>query len=82
MPGRSEIRPWALIVGGEELHNNHHAFPTSAKFSSRSWEFDIGWLWIRVLSAVGLARVIRVAPKPALAPGARHVDLETFARSS
>ncbi len=71
------IVPWAFIVGGEELHNNHHAFPSSAKFSSRSWEFDIGWLWIRMLSAVGLARVIRVAPKPALAPAAHHVDLET-----
>ncbi len=71
------IVPWAFIVGGEELHNNHHAFPSSAKFSSRSWEFDIGWLWIRMLSAVGLARVLRVAPQPVFAPSTHHVDLET-----
>jgi stearoyl-CoA desaturase (Delta-9 desaturase) len=72
----TNVLPWGFIVGGEELHNNHHAFPSSAKFSSRSWEFDIGWMWIRMLSAVGLARVLRVAPQPTLAP-ATHVDLET-----
>lgn len=72
------ILPWGLLVGGEELHNNHHAFPSSAKFSARSWEFDIGWLWIKMFAAVGLARVLRVAPKPASLPAAtRHVDLET-----
>ncbi len=72
----TNVVPWGFIVGGEELHNNHHAFPSSAKFSSRSWEFDIGWMWIRMFSAVGLARVIRVAPRPTHAP-ASHVDLET-----
>ncbi len=72
----TNVLPWGLIVGGEELHNNHHAFPSSAKFSSRSWEFDIGWMWIRMLSAVGLAKVLRVAPKPAVDP-ASHVNLET-----
>jgi stearoyl-CoA desaturase (delta-9 desaturase) len=53
--------PIAFWVGGEELHNNHHAFPSSAKFSLRRYEFDIGWLVIRLLSSVGLARVKRVA---------------------
>lgn len=71
------IVPWGLIIGGEELHNNHHAFPTSAKFSSQRWEFDIGWLYIKVFSALGLARVRRVAPKPILAVERRLVDLET-----
>ncbi len=72
----TNVLPWGVFLGGEELHNNHHAFPSSAKFSSRSWEFDIGWLWIKVLSALGLARVLRVAPQPAQAPH-QHVDIET-----
>ena len=62
----TNIVPWGVLIGGEELHNNHHAFPTSAKFSVRKWEFDIGWLYIRTLSALGLARVNRVAPQPVL----------------
>ncbi|MEL7537966.1 MAG: fatty acid desaturase [Pseudomonadota bacterium] len=57
------IVPWGLICGGEELHNNHHAFPTSAKFSMRPWEFDLGWFYIRVFSALGLAKVNKVAPE-------------------
>ena len=71
------VVPWGLILGGEELHNNHHAFPSSAKFSIQSWEFDIGWLWIRILSMFGLAKVRRVAPRPALEPGRKVIDLET-----
>jgi stearoyl-CoA desaturase (delta-9 desaturase) len=71
------VVPWGLVLGGEELHNNHHAFPSSAKFSIQSWEFDIGWLWIRILSVVGLAKVRRVAPRPALEPGRNVIDLET-----
>ena len=71
------VVPWGLIIGGEELHNNHHAFPSSAKFSIQSWEFDIGWLWIRMLSVFGLAKVRRVAPRPALEPGRKVIDLET-----
>ena len=62
----TNIVPWGLLIGGEELHNNHHAFPTSAKFSVRKWEFDIGWLYIRVFSALGLAKINRVAPQPVL----------------
>ncbi len=56
------LLPWALWIGGEELHNNHHAFPSSAKFALRRFEFDIGWLLIRGLSRLHLARVLRVAP--------------------
>jgi stearoyl-CoA desaturase (delta-9 desaturase) len=62
----TNIVPWALLIGGEELHNNHHAFPTSAKFSVRKWEFDIGWLYIRLFSALGLAKINRVAPAPVI----------------
>jgi len=64
----TNIVPWGILIGGEELHNNHHAFPTSAKFSVRKWEFDIGWLYIRLFSLLGLAKVNRVAPKPVIAP--------------
>jgi stearoyl-CoA desaturase (Delta-9 desaturase) len=73
----TNIVPWGLLIGGEELHNNHHAFPTSAKFSSQRWEFDIGWFYLRIFSALGLARVRRVAPQPVLAAERRKVDLET-----
>jgi stearoyl-CoA desaturase (delta-9 desaturase) len=62
----TNIVPWGLLIGGEELHNNHHAFPTSAKFSVRRWEFDIGWLYIKLFSLFGLARVNRVAPRPVI----------------
>jgi len=62
----TNIVPWGILIGGEELHNNHHAFPTSAKFSVRRWEFDIGWLYIKLFSAVGLARINRVAPHPVI----------------
>ena len=55
--------PWALIVGGEELHNNHHRYLTSARFSARPWEIDIGWWLIRLLSWVKLAEVNKLAPK-------------------
>ena len=74
----TNIVPWGIIIGGEELHNNHHAFPTSAKFSSRWWEFDIGWLYIRLLQALGLAHIKKVAPKPQLLPGKQVVDLDTL----
>ena len=64
----TNIVPWGLLIGGEELHNNHHAFPTSAKFSVRKWEFDIGWLYIKIFSLFGLAKVNRVAPQPIIDP--------------
>jgi stearoyl-CoA desaturase (delta-9 desaturase) len=72
----TNLTPLAFIIGGEELHNNHHAFPTSAKFSLRWWEFDIGWMYICVFRALGLCQVRRVAPKPKF-ESARQVDLET-----
>lgn len=62
----TNLVPWAFLIGGEELHNNHHAFPTSAKFSMRRWEFDIGWMYICIFSAFGLARVRKVAPEPVI----------------
>jgi stearoyl-CoA desaturase (delta-9 desaturase) len=71
------VVPWGLLLGGEELHNNHHAFPSSARFSIRPWEVDIGWGAIIVLRTVGLAKVRRVAPKPRVEPGRAAIDLET-----
>ncbi|RMF98790.1 MAG: acyl-CoA desaturase [Gammaproteobacteria bacterium] len=73
----TNLYPIAVLIGGEELHNNHHAFPTSAKFSMRPWEFDIGWFYIRVLKALRLCRVRRVAPQPRLAEAPRAIDLDT-----
>jgi stearoyl-CoA desaturase (delta-9 desaturase) len=64
----TNIVPWGILVGGEELHNNHHAYGSSAKFSSRWWEFDLGWGYIRLLSALKLATVRKVAPKLVIAP--------------
>jgi stearoyl-CoA desaturase (delta-9 desaturase) len=72
------ISPWGLFLGGEELHNNHHAFPSSAKFSARSWEFDIGWMYITIFKFFGLAKVSRLAPAPTLVEPRSHVDLETL----
>jgi stearoyl-CoA desaturase (Delta-9 desaturase) len=60
------IVPWGIVIGGEELHNNHHTYPTSAKFSVRSMEFDIGWGYIRALELLGLAKVRKLPPKLAL----------------
>ena len=63
----TNIVPLALFIGGEELHNNHHAYPTSAKLSMKWYEFDIGWLYIRLLEAARLAKVKHTAPIPHLA---------------
>ena len=59
----TNIMPWGVLIGGEELHNNHHAYGSSAKLSNRWYEFDIGWGYIRVLELLGLANVKKVAPK-------------------
>jgi stearoyl-CoA desaturase (delta-9 desaturase) len=59
----TNILPWGILIGGEELHNNHHAYGSSAKLSNRWYEFDIGWLYIRTLEILGLASVKKVAPK-------------------
>ena len=62
----TNIFPWGILIGGEELHNNHHTFATSAKLSNKWYEFDIGWLYIQMMSAVGLATVKKTPPKPVL----------------
>jgi stearoyl-CoA desaturase (Delta-9 desaturase) len=72
------IVPWGVLLGGEELHNNHHAFPASAKFSARGWEFDIGWFYIRILETLRLAKVVRVAPEPTRVEPRRTVDLDNL----
>ena len=59
----TNIVPWGILIGGEELHNNHHAYGTSAKLSSRWYEFDIGWMYIRILDMLGLAKVRKIAPQ-------------------
>jgi stearoyl-CoA desaturase (Delta-9 desaturase) len=59
----TNISPWGIIIGGEELHNNHHTYPTSAKFSVKKYEFDIGWGYIRAMEMLGLAKVKKVPPK-------------------
>ena len=59
----TNISPWGIIIAGEELHNNHHTYPTSAKLSIKPYEFDIGWLYISILRSLGLASVKKVPPK-------------------
>ena len=59
----TNIVPWGILIGGEELHNNHHTYPTSAKFSVKPYEFDIGWIYISLMEKVGLARVKKTPPK-------------------
>jgi len=61
----TNISPWGIIIGGEELHNNHHTYPTSAKLSVKPYEFDIGWMYISILSALGLATVKKTPPRAA-----------------
>jgi len=71
------ITPIAILIGGEELHANHHAFPASARFSIKWWEFDLGWIWIRLLALLGLARVKKVAPRPVIIAGKLSIDRDT-----
>ena len=73
----TNIVPWGILIGGEELHNNHHAFASSAKLSSKWYEFDIGWMYICILQSLGLATVKKVAPKPRFAEP-RAVDFDTL----
>lgn len=73
----TNIIPWGFWVGGEELHNNHHTFASSAKFSVKWWEFDIGWMYIRCLSFLGLAKVKKLPPRLAIEKGKMSVDIET-----
>jgi stearoyl-CoA desaturase (Delta-9 desaturase) len=72
------VIPFGILIGGEELHNNHHAFASSAKLSSRWYEFDIGWMYIRILEMLGLATVRKVAPVPRLMSPSATVDHDTL----
>ncbi len=72
------IVPWGILIGGEELHNNHHSYPTSARLSNKWYEFDIGWLYIRVMETVGLARVKKAAPKVRFNTAKTECDAETL----
>ena len=72
------ISPWGILIGGEELHNNHHSFATSAKLSSKWYEFDIGWMYIRVLELLGLAKVRKTIPRPRFGEAKAVPDLDTL----
>jgi stearoyl-CoA desaturase (delta-9 desaturase) len=72
------IVPIGVFIGGEEFHNNHHAYSYSAKLGNKWWELDIGWVYIRLLEICGLANVRRVAPRTAFEPGKSAVDLDTL----
>ncbi|NGZ84455.1 DesA family fatty acid desaturase [Duganella aceris] len=74
----TNIIPFGLLIGGEELHNNHHTFATSAKLSSKWYEFDIGWGYIRALEMMGLAKVKKLAPEPKFAKDKLEADFETL----
>jgi stearoyl-CoA desaturase (delta-9 desaturase) len=74
----TNIVPWGILIGGEELHNNHHAYASSARLSNRWYEFDIGWLYIRLMESVGLAQVKKVAPQLKLDKGKTSCDVETL----
>ncbi|MDQ3228941.1 MAG: fatty acid desaturase [Pseudomonadota bacterium] len=73
----TNLTPWGFWIGGEELHNNHHAFPSSAKFALRKWEFDIGWAAIKLFEKLGLAKVLRVAPSLDVRPNINVPDTDT-----
>ena len=73
----TNMSPVGVLIGGEELHNNHHAFQTAAKFSLKPWEFDIGWLYIKLFSAIGQINVKRLAPKTVVNMPADILDSET-----
>jgi stearoyl-CoA desaturase (delta-9 desaturase) len=72
------IIPWGILIGGEELHNNHHAYATSAKLSSHWYEVDLGWMYIRALETLGLATVRKIAPRLKFNRAKLQADLETL----
>jgi stearoyl-CoA desaturase (Delta-9 desaturase) len=74
----TNISPWGIIIGGEELHNNHHTYPTSAKFSVKPYEFDIGWGYIRAMEMFGLAKVKKVPPKMLMGAAKPVADEKTL----
>lgn len=74
----TNIVPWGIFIGGEELHNNHHAYASSAKLSNKWYEIDIGWLYIRIIETLGLAQVKRRAPRVRLNQAKTSCDMETL----
>jgi stearoyl-CoA desaturase (delta-9 desaturase) len=74
----TNVFPFGILIGGEELHNNHHTFATSAKLSSKWYEIDLGWGYIRALEMMGLAKVKKVAPKPKMAKDKVVPDFDTL----
>ena len=74
----TNIVPWGILIGGEELHNNHHAYASSARLSNKWYEFDIGWMYIRMMEIVGLAEVKKLAPTVKIAAGKASCDLQTL----
>ena len=74
----TNISPWGIIIAGEELHNNHHTYPTSAKLSVKPYEFDIGWMYISILQFAGLARVKKTPPKAAYGDVSPVADEKTL----
>ncbi len=77
----TNVSPWGILIGGEELHNNHHTYPTSAKFSVKPYEFDIGWIYISLMQKIGWATVKKVPPKlqlGAIKPVADEKTLEAL----
>ena len=75
----TNISPFGILIGGEELHNNHHAFAASARLSSKWYEFDLGWMYIRLLALMGMATVRNLAPRLTINPSKQVVDLDTVA---
>jgi fatty-acid desaturase len=71
------IVPWGILIGGEELHNNHHTYPNSPKLSVKWWELDIGWQWIKLFRLIGLARVKQLGPIAERVSGKHLIDLDT-----
>ncbi len=74
----TNVLPWGILIGGEELHNNHHAYGSSAKLSSKWYEFDIGWMYIRILEMLGLAKVKKMAPKIKWDTSKSKIDMDTL----
>lgn len=74
----TNILPWGILIGGEELHNNHHAYASSARLSNKWYEFDIGWFYIRTLEIMGLAEVKKLAPQVKMEAGKLQCDLNTL----
>jgi stearoyl-CoA desaturase (delta-9 desaturase) len=71
------IVPWGILIGGEELHNNHHTYPNSAKLSAKPWEFDVGWMWITLFKMFGLAKALSTGPVVQRVQGREVIDKDT-----